>query len=103
MTCSAVGLVLILVVFSLLKIDHNRYIFLHQRLKSVPLLPIYCFACSAKPEWRRAAHVTPRIPMSVHAKFHADWTKTVGANGIPTGRQTNKQTNLPNLKGINAV
>ena len=36
-------------------------------------------------------HVTCRVPRSVHAKFHADWTKTVGARGIQTDRQTNKQ------------
>ena len=29
-------------------------------------------------------HVTCRVPRSVHAKFHADWTKTVGARGIHT-------------------
>ena len=23
-------------------------------------------------------HVTSKVPMSVHAKFHADWSKTVG-------------------------
>ena len=28
--------------------------------------------------------VTPRVPRSVHAKFHADWSKTVGARGIHT-------------------
>ena len=27
---------------------------------------------------------TPRVPRSVHAKFHADRTKTVGARGIHT-------------------
>ena len=39
-------------------------------------------------------HVTRRVPRSVHAKFHADWTKTVGARGIQTNRQTDKQTEL---------
>ena len=34
--------------------------------------------------------VTPRVPRSVHAKFHADWTKTVGARGIQTNRQTDR-------------
>ena len=29
-------------------------------------------------------HDTPRVPRSVHAKFHADRTKTVGARGIHT-------------------
>ena len=37
-------------------------------------------------------HVTRRVPKSVHAKFHADWTKTVGARGIQTDRQTDRQT-----------
>ena len=32
-------------------------------------------------------HVIRRVPRSVHAKFHADWTKTVGARGIQTDRQ----------------
>ena len=36
-------------------------------------------------------HVTPRVPRSVHAKFHVDWTKTVGAREIHTNRQTDKQ------------
>ena len=31
-------------------------------------------------------HVTRMVPRSVHAKFHADWTKTVGAIGIHTDR-----------------
>ena len=35
-------------------------------------------------------HVTPRIPRSVHAKFYADWTKTVGARGIQTNGQTDR-------------
>ena len=34
-------------------------------------------------------YVTRRVPRSVHTKFHADWTKTVGARGIHTDRQTN--------------
>ena len=38
-------------------------------------------------------HVTRRVSRSVHAKFHADWTKTVGVKGIHTNRQTGKQTN----------
>ena len=42
-------------------------------------------------------HVTRRVPMSVHAKFHADWTKTVGARGIQTNRQTNGQTDRATL------
>ena len=37
-------------------------------------------------------HVTRRVPRSVHAKFHADWTKTVGARGIHLDKQTNRQT-----------
>ena len=32
-------------------------------------------------------HVTPRVLRSVHAKFHADWTKTVGARGIHLDKQ----------------
>ena len=39
-------------------------------------------------------HVTRRVPRSVHAKFHADWTKTVGDRGIQTNKRTNKQTEL---------
>ena len=35
-------------------------------------------------------HVTRRVPRSDHAKFHADWTKTVGARGIQTNRQTDR-------------
>ena len=27
-------------------------------------------------------HVTRRVPRSVPAKFHADWSNTVGARGI---------------------
>ena len=38
-------------------------------------------------------HVTRRVQSSVHAKFHADWTKTVGARGMQTDRQTDRQTN----------
>ena len=36
--------------------------------------------------------VTRRVPRSVHAKFHADWTKTVGARGIQTNKQTDRAT-----------
>ena len=36
-----------------------------------------------------------RVPRSVHAKFHADLTKTVGARGIQSDRQPDKQTNKP--------
>ena len=32
--------------------------------------------------------VTPRVPRGVHAKFHADWSKTVGVRGIHTDTQT---------------
>ena len=43
-------------------------------------------------------HVTPRVPRNVHAKFHADWTKTdVGARGIHRDKQQDKQTNRPVL------
>ena len=35
-------------------------------------------------------HITRRVPRSVHAKFHADWTKTVGASGIHTNKQTDR-------------
>ena len=38
-------------------------------------------------------HVTPRVPRSFHAKFHADWTKTVGTRGMNTDGQTGRQTN----------
>ena len=37
-------------------------------------------------------HVTCRVLRSVHAKFHVDWTKTVGARGIQTNKQTNRQS-----------
>ena len=39
-------------------------------------------------------HVTPRVLRSDHAKFHANWSKTVGARGIQTDRQTHTQTVL---------
>ena len=35
-------------------------------------------------------HVTRSVPKSVHAKFHADWTKTVGARGIQTDRKKDR-------------
>ena len=35
-------------------------------------------------------HVTPRVLRNVHAKFHADWTKTVGTSGIHTNSWTDK-------------
>ena len=42
-----------------------------------------CFSQSASGEAQPyLPHVTPRVPRSVHAKFHADWSKTVGARGI---------------------
>ena len=37
-------------------------------------------------------HVTSRVPRSVHAKFHADRSKTVAARGIRTNRQTDRAT-----------
>ena len=53
-----------------------------------------CVAQSASGEVQPyLPHVTRRVPRSVHAKFHADWTKTVGARGIQTNKQTNRQTN----------
>ena len=42
-------------------------------------------------------HVTRRVPRSVHAKFHADWTKTVGARGIQTDKQTDRQSYFNNI------
>ena len=53
------------------------------------LLPITRFARSAKPERRSATLLTP-----CHSQGH-DWIKTVGARGIQTDKQTNKQTNQP--------
>ena len=53
----------------------------------------YPFAASSEAQ-PHLPHVTPMVPRSVHAKFHAVWTKTVGATGIHTDRQTNKQTNF---------
>ena len=44
---------------------------------------------------RYLPHVTPRVPRSVHAKVHADWSKTVGARGIHTHTQTHRQTDSP--------
>ena len=41
-------------------------------------------------------HVTCRVPRSVYAKFHVDWTKTVGARGIHTNKRTNRQTEISN-------
>ena len=35
--------------------------------------------------------------MGVHAKFYANWTKTVGASGIHTDRQTDKRIKCPIL------
>ena len=35
---------------------------------------------------------TPRIPRSVHAKFHTDCTKIVGARGIHTDTHTDRQS-----------
>ena len=40
-------------------------------------------------------HVTPRVPRSVHAKFYADWTKTVLEGYTQTNKQTNKRTKRP--------
>ena len=42
-------------------------------------------------------HVTRRVSRSVHAKFHADWTKTVGARGIHRDRQTDRQSYFNNI------
>ena len=41
--------------------------------------------------------ITRRVPRSVHDNFHADWTKTVGARGI----ETDKQTDIDSLIDIN--
>ena len=46
---------------------------------------------------RYLPHVTPRVQRSVHAKVHADWTKTVGARGIHTHRHTHRQTDSPSF------
>ena len=45
-------------------------------------------------------HVTRRVPRSVHAKFYADWTKTVGARGIHTSRQTDRHTDTQTHRQI---
>ena len=42
-------------------------------------------------------HVTSSVPRSIHAKFHADRCKTVGARRIQTDSRTDKQTNRPVL------
>ena len=42
-------------------------------------------------------HVTRGVPMSVHAKFHADWTKNGGARGIQTNKQTDGQSYFNNV------
>ena len=42
-------------------------------------------------------YVTRRVPRSVHAKFHADWTKTVSGRGIYTDRQTDRQSCFNNI------
>ena len=39
-------------------------------------------------------HVTLRVKRSVRTKFHADWSKAVGARVIHTDRQTDGQTVL---------
>ena len=50
---------------------------------------VFCYARSLSGEAQPyLPHVTPRVPRSVHAKFHANWTKTVGARGIQTDKQT---------------
>ena len=36
-------------------------------------------------------HVTRRVPRSAHAKFHANQSKTVGARGIHTDKQTDRR------------
>ena len=41
---------------------------------------------------RYLPHVTSSVPRSVHAKFHADRSKNVGARGIHTHRHTDRQT-----------
>ena len=40
---------------------------------------------------------TPRVPRNVHAKFHADQTKTVGARGIHTHTHTDRHTDSPSF------
>ena len=46
---------------------------------------------------RYLPHATPRVPRSVHAKFHADWSTTVGARGTHTHSHTNTQTDRPSF------
>ena len=38
------------------------------------------------------SYVTLRVLMKLHAKFHANWSKTVGARGIHT--HTQRETDL---------
>ena len=49
--------------------------------------------CSVKRVRQSATlpHVTPRVPRSVHAKFHVDWSKIMGARGIHTHTHTDRQ------------
>ena len=42
-------------------------------------------------------HVTRRVPRCVRAKFHAEWTKTEGARGIHTNRETDRQSYFNNI------
>ena len=42
-------------------------------------------------------HVTRRVPRSVHAKFYADWTKTVGARWIHPDRRKEGQSYFNNI------
>ena len=48
-------------------------------------LPLWLITRFAQPY---LPHVTRRVLRSVHGKFHADWTKTVGAWGIHPDRQS---------------
>ena len=51
--------------------------------KKKNVLPFWPIAQSASDKAQPyLPHVTRRVPRRVHAKFHADWTKTVGARGI---------------------
>ena len=71
---------------------------IEKQIKICPFYPLRASRVAQSPSVEvqpYLPHVTSRVPRSVHAKFHADWTRTVGARGIHTDKQTDKQTNRP--------
>ena len=61
----------------------------HRNAKKLPIWLYMRVAQSASNEAQPyLPHVTSRVPRSVHAKFHDNWSKTIGARGIHTDRST---------------